>query len=465
MKYRSVSIYTMWTYISRFLFLLIIPLIQQIILSVTGIKEIIYTMWPSMTILGIILIISFIKYKSLKYAINKNNLFLNKGFLIKRKLAVPIRSINVIDKKCTIILSLFKSEKISFYLNAKNEKINNLILKKGELKNILNENNIRKIVKTKPIKILFMAISWSNPVISLLIAIPFVNKLGNIVGEETTKRLYSTMDTVLKLIKIGIPPLIAGISYLLLGAFFVTVTIHFFRYANFTTIITDNTVIIKSGLISENKKTIRKNKINTLIIKQSFFMIIFKVYSIYASIIGVPKTKGEYNLLFAGLKKEEIIGAINSLYNDSADKLACVRPHKKRIINFLLLPIISFLILIFSVVIFLQDKWYNRIIIFSLLFIAIFILWWMLIRYFAYKFAEVSISKTTLNINGFKLLSLYCGIIPIDKIQSISIKRNPFFKWSHLCKLQVKSYSGKDNNFVCKYLDYDDLSKFLSFIN
>ena len=98
MKYRSVSIYTMWTYISRFLFLLIIPLIQQIILSVTGIKEIIYTMWPSMTILGIILIISFIKYKSLKYAINKNNLFLNKGFLIKRKLAVPIRSINVIDK-------------------------------------------------------------------------------------------------------------------------------------------------------------------------------------------------------------------------------------------------------------------------------------------------------------------------------------------------------------------------------
>ena len=105
MKYRSVSIYTMWTYISRFLFLLIIPLIQQIILSVTGIKEIIYTMWPSMTILGIILIISFIKYKSLKYAINKNNLFLNKGFLIKRKLAIPIRSINVIDKKCTIILS------------------------------------------------------------------------------------------------------------------------------------------------------------------------------------------------------------------------------------------------------------------------------------------------------------------------------------------------------------------------
>ena len=104
-------------------------------------------------------------------------------------------------------------------------------------------------------------------IISLLIAIPFVNKLGNIVGEETTKRLYSTMDTVLKLIKIGIPPLIAGISYLLLGAFFVTVTIHFFRYANFTTIITDNTVIIKSGLISENKKTIRKNKINTLIIK------------------------------------------------------------------------------------------------------------------------------------------------------------------------------------------------------
>ncbi len=465
MKYKSVSVYTVLIYLSKFLFLLIIPLIQQILLSITGIREIIYTLWPSIIIVGIIFFISFIKYKSVKYSISKEILFVKKGFLIKKRFIIPIKNINAIDRRCTILSSIFNSERVSFYLNTKCEKINALNLRKGELKDIFYEDTVKKVIKSKPIEILFMAISWSNPAISLLIAVPYVNKLGKIVGEETTKRLYSTMNTTLRLIKIGIPPLIASISYLLLGTFFIAVIIHFFKYANFTTIITTNNIVVSNGLISENHKTIRKDRINALVIKQSLFMIVLKVYSIYAGLVGAPKTKGEYNLLFASLKKRDVKNVVNELYGNNSDELFCVKPHKKRIINFLLFPIVSFLNLIFSVIIFLQDKWYDKIIIFSLFFVTIFILWWIMIRCFAYKYAGVSVSKGILNINGFKWLSLYYGVIPVKEIQSICIERNPFFRWSNLCKFKVKTYSEKDNKFICKYLDYSELKKLLNLIN
>lgn len=460
MKYKSVSIYTMWAYVSKFLFLLIIPFIKSLILQPTGIKEFIKTMWTSILAILIIIIFSFIEYKSIKYMMYDDILIIRKGFIIKKKLIIPIKNINAIVSRCTLLLNLFKSEKISICINSEGEKrkkLVDLIIKKSDLDNNLNIAGKIETFKISPIKILLMSMSWSNPVVSLLIAVPFINKMASIIGEETTKRLYSTVGSVFNFITIGIPPLIASISYIMLGAFFITSVIHLLTFVNFKTQITSEYIITTSGLISENTKIIKKHKISAIIINQNLIMLILKLYSMYVHVLGISQGKGEYNLLFTASKKEDIHSVIAAIYNNDSSNKFCIKPHKNRAFNFLKAPLCSLIILFSVIITFFGDKWYEKVILLTLLFILILILWWIAICYFAYKHSSLSFSENLLYLNGFKRLSLYRAVIPICNIQSISIMKNPFFKWSNLCTVKIIPFSGEKYKFKCKYLNYDEV--------
>ncbi len=469
MKYKSVSNYTVWVYVSKFLFLLIIPFIKSLILKPTGIKEFFSTMGSSILAILVIIIVSFIEYKSIKYKMDNDFLIIKKGFIIKKKLIIPVKNINAAINRRTVLLNLFKSEKISICINSKGTKrksLVDLIIKRNDTYNSFKIDEKVESFKISPVKILLMSMSWSNPVVSLLIAVPFINKMASIMGEGTTKVLYSTMGSMLSFITIGIPPLIASVSYIMLGAFFITIVIHFLKFVNFKTQIASEHVLTKSGLISTNTKIIKKNQISAIVIKQNLIMLILKLYSMYVQVLGVSQGKGEYNLLFAASKKEEMNKMIKAIYNsDDSNNKFCIKPHKNRAFNFLKAPLCSLIILFSVIIAFFGDKWYEKLIMLTLSFILILILWWISVRYFAYKYSGLMFSEELLYLNGFKRLSLYKAIIPICNIRSISIMRNPFFKWSRLCTVSVTPFSGEKYKFKCKYLDYNEIGFLKEILN
>lgn len=212
MNYKKVSSYTIISYISRFSFLLIFPIIRRILLKFNSINENLFPIFSEVFLVFLISIYSFLEYRSVKYKLTDNSIIIKKGILIKKVTEIPYEKIHYVRIKRSLFSMMFSSCKIIFGTPNKYRKDSNIFLKHNDihliLKEVFNLKEKKYDYKISNIKIFFMSIMWSNIFASLLIAVPFINKVGSIIGKELSKELYSSIDKSEVLIKIGIPQLL-----------------------------------------------------------------------------------------------------------------------------------------------------------------------------------------------------------------------------------------------------------------
>ncbi len=463
MKYNRVHPYTITEYLSRFTVLIIIPILQQLFLKPLGFLDELCTYSINIAIITILLVYSISEYKAKKYSIENNYIAVKYGCLIKRESIIPIDHVHSIIIKKLIIPSIFGAIKLKINVPSgkKRESDINLTVYRKSVENSIDEifprKKLESLYKASAMKIFLMSMSWSNSATGLLIASPFINKIGSVLGEEISERIYSTIDISMNLVAIGVPPLAATVAFIFLAGWLVSLFLQLLRYSNFKLKKSEGSIIINRGLIGTTKMIIDIESINSISIKQTLMMRCFKLYSAYINAIGSGKDKGDKSMLVAATSFENILQILNIISDLRFNSDKKISPPKRALKGYIWLPILNIILVIILSLALICLGVYISLIFIADIFLLIIIGWWLSIRIIAYYTSFISVEDNTVLLSSYKRLSLITTSMKLNKVQKIKISQNPLQKLSGLADVKIFIYSNRNEYFTIKKIPHTDV--------
>lgn len=468
MKYSRVHPYTAVDFLSRFAFLLIIPLLRQIFAQPQSFFQIVRTWGSNLLVTAAILLWAFAETRSQGYHAGKDRLFLRKGLLFKRESEIPYRNIHSVTVERSLLPAAFGAVRLRLDTPAGGKRRSDFVL---TLFYRDFRRTVGEIFKSAEEKVLYcagfwrlflMSASWSNPAVGLILAAPFVSRLGKLLGEEISDRLYSTVHLGMRLAAFGIPPAAAFLAGLLASGWVTALFIQLYRYGGFTVSRFEETISIRRGLVSRRRTLVRADRISAVSVRQSLLMRFLRLYGAYLHTVGTGKERGDHSLLIAAAREEELLDALSAVTSLplSAEKLIC--PKKKAQKSFFTVPLLFLglcvLLAFLPALLGLQI----RVTLLLLVFVMPFFAWWLLFRREAAKTSYLAVKGDALILSGYRRLTLCRASLAREKLQKIEIRQNPFQKRKQSCNVRAFLFSEGRETVQVKHLPVSQVEPFLA---
>lgn len=463
--------YAMLTKLTVSAFLLLIPLLQQILYRPQGLFEYISTMSLS-TIYAIAVVSGAVAmYRTQRYAHIKDTVYIERGLFVKRRYSIPFEKVQTITVERSVPAAVFGAAKISVDTPAGNSKRRDASIYLGRQKVKKTVERLFKGLKTSytytvsNVRMLLMSASWSNPGVGLLFLAPLVKHTGAILGEEFNNAVYESVDIRFQLVSFGITPAAATIANLLVLGWAVAMTLQFFRYARFSSKRLGNYIVITRGIGKKNERYTKCDRISALTINQTLTMALFKLKNAGIFSIGSGKDKGDKSLIAVAAKENEIRFAVKNLVGMSIDCDRHIKPQKKKLFSYICIPLyISIAVAgLISILIFLPIV--NELFFTALIISQIPLLWWIGFRIFSFFHSELGYSDSCVIAGCYNRLTHQRFVIPYDKIQYVCIKQNPFQKHSGACDVRIYLYFEKRACRTVKHLRLCEAEEMIKTVN
>lgn len=462
--------FTFYTYLSRFLYLLIIPFLQQLLINPQSFWGQIGTTTLNSVFIIVIVWVAVLEFKSVYYRQTKDVITFRKGAFITKSVRLPINQVSVVYLHANPLYRFFSSVKVHITTNSLIDKSGfTFICSKRQsdkiLNRMINDRNRKEVYKTSFIRIFFMSLTWSNTITGLLVLSPFINRIGTILGEEYKDMIYETMDLTDYLVKLNLPPALASIAGILLAGYVIAVVIQIMRFGNFKVFFTGEKLIIPKGIGIKSCFMVDADNINGFTVKQSLLMAIFKIYTVYMHTLSNSRIKGDNSMLIPIANKKGVSDIISSIHPQDGEHDFLIKPKKRMAASYLWFPLT-----VFAGVIILGVLMYKSAILdaFADLFLLLFIpVGLILIVFRAYVFSRCSISvgEKTVKIKNYKRVNFTLSVIPNDKVEGITIKRTFIQRISGTCHVVVTVRSSYQRKFIVKSLDYKDAVRLVKEFN
>ncbi len=467
--YKRTHPYTVFTSLYRFAFLLIIPVIQSLLYNPTNILATITNLGFNILFIIIIVFFAFMDYERTFYSLSKNNLHLKKGYFLKRKNTIPYNNITSVLVYKNVLPAIFNCARIYIDTAGVIKKKNDFYILLTYKQTLAVMKSIFKVSKNYDYKykssifrIFIMALTWSNSITGLLIFAPFVRNSGAILGQEYSEHLYDGVNIAVYIASIGLPPTTAYIAGILVFGYVVALVVQIFRYGRFSFEIYDKVLFIKRGLIGRAIFATNIEHINSITIKQSILMLLFKLKSVYINTIGVGKTKGDKSLLIAVENNKKLEKILCNVCSDKEDVIREIRPQLKRLISFLLLPLLC-LGLAFPVYKILLDVGVLiEILDLSLILFVFLMVVWLIFRIVAYKKTKLVMTTSGYISTGFVRMNIIENRIKSDKVQQIEIRQSIMQQITKSAHIILYIYGEKKTKYIVRHLEYDNAIKFIA---
>jgi uncharacterized membrane protein YdbT with pleckstrin-like domain len=422
----------------------------------------------------IIIIWAYFECISKKYLINNDRLLFEEGFLLKHKFFINLKDISSLTLKRTILNSIFSVSKLSISTQTYKKKDCDisLTLKSKNAKKLFSiiatQKEKRKIYSSKTLQVMIMSFSWSNPISGFLILLPILNKIEKIWGNDKLRNdVYSKMDLGLKSALVNIPPVATNLIRITLVSWTLAFAFYIFQFLNFKSYLSEDNLFINRGFLSKIFKSIKLKNINAILIKQTVFMAILKIYNVYVDTDGKKNNRKNLNLLKIGCKKHELKEILNDFFAFSKHDCLEIKSPNNNIISFLLPNILFFLLSVTTFIWVILNE-YQYFFILLATFLLVLSLWLLILSNLAFKTSGFCISKekNIVIINTNDLFSIFSVVVPSNKINLIEIHQNLFQKKNNFCDIVISIFSKKEKLFRVKNLNITDVEEGLKkFIN
>jgi uncharacterized membrane protein YdbT with pleckstrin-like domain len=457
--------YAVWGFLPRFAPLLLIALLEQLVFRPQGFWARAAALGGNLLAAALVLLWAVLEYRAIGYHADEDTLFLRRGLLYRRTAQVPYDRICTMTIRQNLLPTLFGAARLYLDTPAGSHRSADfsLVLKRKPLDKIAD--SIFPSPRTKPVyragawRVALMAASWSNPGAGWLLLAPFINRLGAVLGAEISERLYATVDVSMRLAAYGIPPAAAALGWVLFFGWAAAALVQLFRYGNFSVSADEESLCIRRGVLNTSTRVIRRSRICAFSIQQSLFMRAMRLYSAHVHSVGTGKDKSDRSLLVAAAGQRELAAALRSMTALPLDHGVRVRPPKRALKSYLLLPgtFICLLLLLIAA----QGMLRGRLIPLIAAFIAPLLAWWLLFRIEAHRTAGLSLQKGCLILSGYHKLNLYRFTVPIAAVQLVSLRQNPLQKHSGLCSVRVTLYGEGQRPVNVKQLPHEEVLQLL----
>lgn len=450
-----VNICTLFANIPIYIYLIPVPILQNILFSPQKTAEYITSYILSLLIFVIVGGYAAANYLVKRYSLRQDGTYICTGFPFNIKTLIPYEKLHSVTIQSSPLTEIFSAVKIQLNTPAVRVKKSDVIfyLSKNKAQTLVSEiySDIGAVVKqyrAKNLKIFFMASVWSNPVSGILIIAPFIRNFGKVMGEQLQIQFFESFDFSAYLMYIGLPPVTAFAAYFLLLCYFVSVAADFIRHSGFTCTSYKNGILIQRGIIKRTLFLTNKTKINSLTISQSLVMLPVHLYSAYIYTIGSGKAKGDKSLLVAAERKSVIKELLPYFLSDGdKDFSLTAKPVKKALKSYVMLPFVL-LFLDAGLLIALQYIEFPTDLILTLMIFTVpFLAIWCVFRFIAFGKSSVSCNSEVLLVRSYLRWTFNSTIIPKNKIQLCVMHQNLFQRRLDTCNLRIYIY-GESRSFV-----------------
>lgn len=468
MHYSRVHPYTLFSFFSRFWFLLILPVFEGLIVRPQTLLQAAGSLSLQFLFLLALIFWSVLELAAIGYHAGEGDLFYKRGALVRERLAVPYENVVSLTVRRTILSSLFGASRLYLDTPAGSQKRADITLTlsskrlRKTAETIFQSGEFETIYRPSAPRLLLMSASWSNPGAGLLLLAPFIHRVGTVLGEEISDRLYSTVDLSLQFAALGIPPAAAGLAYLLICGYAALLLVQLFRYGNFTLMLSKDFLLLRRGVVSISERIIRREKVCAVSTRQTLLMRLFNLSSSYLHTVGSFKEKGDKSMLIAAATREQTVSLLERVTSLPLFTPKTLKPDKSAVHSFLRVPVICLLSLMAVTMVPQLTGFFGDVFRVVLVFLFPLFVWWLCLRLFAYRRSGVAKQEGALVLSGYKRLTVHTVCLPVSQVRRIAVSQNPFQRRKDRCTLIVTLYAEGRETFKVKQLPLD---KTVAFIN
>jgi len=399
-----------------------------------------------------LIVFACLSRRNLNLTLKNKSLLLEKGVIIKNRTLVANDTVSVISTIQTPLQRLLRIHKVIF-VSSKNQLT--LYLSKKLLpalsKDFIHQKvTSRLIFKNGFIQTFFLSAGFYNAFTGALTLIPVLKKLTTLTTPAHRQRdTLSTLQAVTSHQDLNF--ILNALISAIIGLWGIGVLITFFRYYNLSVYKSGNFIETAQGLFVRRHTKASTKNISAIVLRQNILMTLLHRYTGEFRIACEGK---ENKLTFVCSEHHRCCLGIIALLikNFKAPKGEKLRPNKKALLSYTLLPLLSLIAFsVFSVTADIYSPYVSKTR-FGL-FVSLWLCVWLIFRIVVFKRCFITSDNKTLLLCTYSKLTFCKAYIPLSKIHSFKLTQSFFQKRLGTCSLRIFLRNRRPLSFKIKHID------------
>ena len=462
--YRHAHPITILNNLSKVLYLLIIPFLRGMLLTLKGegFAAWVEGAWFDILVVLMIAGISAIRWRLLLYRFDSTGLYLKQGLLVRRDCFISIDNISTMSMERAFFLKPFRAVAIRADTNGGSRrkfdfeivayKNDALAAIEARRQNYSSRQNLTKVFKPHSLYIAALSAFLSNSFAGVLFASAFISRAGTVLGEKLEGRIIGMLTQFSGTAVKGVPPIAAVVAIVILAGWFIGFIQNLIRLTHFKITRTKKALTVESGILTNRTYSMLIDKINYLDIRQSLMTKLLRIYLVFIHCTGYGKGKNEVSSLIPSAARKSLVATLTLLLPEIRPHTRVLKPKKNVLFRYISGPFWLLIALPAAawIAAHLFPAWRDVTGFFALM-LCIPVLWLFLLKVVDFASAGVSCEGGTLTLRHSKGFILHTIVVPNEKVALITLRQSPFQKHSGLCDIMVYTYTEGSQSFGSRH--------------
>lgn len=441
---------------TKYLWLLLIPLVIAFIKSQFDVFSFIREFWSSIIIVIFSLFVGIIRWRNIKFCVKDKYFTYKAGVICRQKLNIPFSAVTAITTERPFYLRPFgvvkiyiETDAIAFARSKKSPDIS--ITSNDRVCRALFDSLYVETQKTRnthhfgKLQVMFFSLVFSSALSGVIFLVTLVSQGTRLLGQNLEAMVITTVEdavTVAERVLKFVPKTGLAITIIIGAGWLVSVIRNFFRHGNFSVSKKGDNIYIYKGILTKRRFLINSKKINYADIRQSLFMKMCAVMSVHINCSGYGKDKDEIPVFLPVLRQERVNKILSEMLPDFKVFKNDIYVVKKVVGRYLFLPSLAIIGLFAGglVVANFFPLWQDmtKFVVVMAEIPCIFILF---VKIYCYCTNGMAYHDDEIVIRYDKWFKIHTAIIPKARVAKVTVTQTIFQRFSGSCNVVVNSYS------------------------
>ena len=448
----------LFIYISKNLWLLLIPLGKYLIATRFDFQSWIKTNWLDILVFGAIFAIAFLRWFFVYFETDENSLTAHHGPFGLMKTRVFFNEITTCSCCQDYIERLFNAATLYIKTNATSVSASDvkLVISKKAADEVYGqvtrqcEGKVKRTVKTKKRYLTAFSVLFSSTLAGVIVFISVMFQIYQLVGKELEQTLVERVNgeigkvnSVIFRLTNTVPRIIVIIIYIVAICWAISFVSNLIRHWNFEATRCGSQLLINSGMIIRRKHALNRSKFVYIDYEKNLLMRLFKVSSVNVCCAGYGAKNREFAALIPITTQKEVRKSLEILIPDLPHSSIDIKTGGiKDVFRFIALPFFmsfiphgaNFVIKLFI------SKWHYEINVITAIALIPFV-WKIIVSIVAAYNTSIGFDDIYCTLRYCKMFHFHKVLIPKENISKVEITQTVFQKASRMCNIRVYSKS------------------------
>lgn len=457
------------SYTTRYFWLLIIPLIRSLYslsFEFERLRIWLRGAWLDLLVLFAILAFAWLRWMSVWVSFDSEKFILRKGIYVTSEDCVYYKNITTLSITQNILYRMLGASTVYIGTNAgmRNSADLTVVMKRSDADKLYEavkgtgSKSLNYSILPKKFRLILFSLLFSSAFSGVAIIVALLYETGKIIDREVEARLIlDTLTEAARRVSVYVPPVIAAITIIVISAWALSFISNLLVFWGFVLTKCSDRIYLKCGIWTRNRHIIRREKINYIDLKQSFWSKVFNVSSLHLSCAGYgSEGRNEMSVVLPITTRKEIDGAVKEVFPEYPKPKIELKSTVGSYLGFFINPILFAIapVAAFSAFYVFVPEWYQAAYpAFAITLLPA--LWLAACKSLAMLTTGIGFNDGYITLRYSKMYSFHTVIAPKEKIAKIVIRQSPFQRIGGSCTVRVYTTSDAKSRHTVRGLKLD----------